>query len=405
MIAFYALRHSAFPRLRSINMQPAKRLSNLPPYLFARLGQRIAELRAQGVDVIRLDIGSPDMPPDDEIIEALACSARRPDGHGYAGYYGLPTLRQAIADYYARRFGMDLDPEGEVLPLIGSKEGLANLSLAFLDPGDVALVPDPAYPTYELGAYLAGGTTHRFPLLAERDFLPDLAAIPVEVARQAKLLWLNYPNNPTGAVATLEFLAEAVAFAREHELLLCHDAPYCEVTYEGYRPPSLLQVEGAREVAIEFNSFSKTYNMAGWRIGMVVGNRVAIKALSQIKTNVDSGIFTAIQESAVAALTGDQTWLEGRNAIYQERRDIILEGLAVVGIKARKPLATLYVWAEVPEGYSSAEFADKLLTEQGVSFAPGSAYGECGEGYLRISVGMATPRVREAIERLKEFEF
>ncbi|TEU10592.1 MAG: aminotransferase class I/II-fold pyridoxal phosphate-dependent enzyme [Anaerolineales bacterium] len=386
-------------------MQPAKRLSNLPPYLFARLGQRIAELRAQGIDVIRLDIGSPDMPPDDEIIEALARSAHRPDGHGYAGYYGLPELRQAIADYYARRFGVDLDPEGEVLPLIGSKEGLANLSLAFLDPGDVALVPDPAYPTYELGAYLAGGTTHRFPLLAKQDFLPNLAAIPVGMARRAKLLWLSYPNNPTGAVASLEFFAEAVTFARERDLLLCHDNPYCEVAYEGYRPPSLLQVEGAKEVAIEFNSFSKTYNMAGWRIGMVVGNRAAIKALAQVKTNVDSGIFTAIQAAAVVALTGDQTWLESRNAIYQERRDIILEGLAAVGIKARKPLATLYIWAEVPQGYRSAEFAEKLLTEQGVSFAPGSAYGECGEGYLRISVGMATPRVREAMERLKEFQF
>ena len=386
-------------------MQPAKRLSNLPPYLFAQLGQRIAELRAQGLDVIRLDIGSLDMPPDDEIIEALARSARRPDRHGYAGYYGLPELRQAIADYYARRFGVDLDPEGEVLPLIGSKEGLANLSLAFLDPGDMALVPDPAYPTYELGAYLAGGTTYRFPLLAERGFLPDLIAIPVEVAHQAKLLWLSYPNNPTGAVATLEFFAEAVAFAQEHDLLLCHDNPYCDVAYEGYCPPSLLQVEGAKEVAIEFNSFSKTYNMAGWRIGMVVGNRVAIKALAQVKTNVDTGIFTAIQEAAVVALTGDQTWLEGRNAIYQERRDIILESLAAAGIKARKPLATLYVWAKVPEGYNSSGFADKLLTEQGVSFAPGSAYGECGEGYLRISVGVPTRRVREAMERLKRFKF
>ena len=386
-------------------MQPAKRLSNLPPYLFAQLGQRIAKLRAQGVDVIRLDIGSPDMPPDDEIIEALTRSARRPDSHGYAGYYGLPELRQAIADYYARCFGVDLDSEGEVLPLIGSKEGLANLSLAFLDPGDLALVPDPAYPTYEMGAYLAGGTTYRFPLLAERDFLPDLATIPVEVVRQAKLLWLSYPNNPTGTVASMEFFAEAVAFAREHDLLLCHDNPYCDVTYEGYRPPSLLQVEGAKEVAIEFNSFSKTYNMAGWRIGMAVGNRAALKALAQVKTNVDTGIFAAIQEAAVVALTGDQTWLEGRNAIYQERRDIILKGLAAVGIKARKPLATLYVWAEVPEGYSSAEFADKLLSEQGVSFAPGSAYGECGEGYLRISVGVPTPRVREAMERLKRIKF
>jgi len=386
-------------------MQPAKRLSNLPPYLFAEMEQRLAELRAQGVDVIRLDIGSPDMPPNDEIIEALARSAHQPNRHGYPGYYGLPELRRAIADYYARRFGVELDPEGEVLPLIGSKEGLANLSLAFLDPGDVALVPDPAYPTYELGAYLAGGTTYHLPLLAERDFLPDLAAIPVDVARKARLLWLNYPNNPTSAVAPLEFFAEAVAFAREHDLLLCHDAPYCDITYEGYRPPSLLQVEGAKEVAIEFNSLSKTYNMAGWRIGMVVGNRAAIKALAQVKTNVDSGIFTAIQEAAVTALTGDQTWLERRNAIYQERRDIILDGLAAVGIKARKPLATLYIWAEVPDGYSSAGFAHKLLTEKGVSFTPGSSYGQYGEGYLRISVGMATPRVREAMERLKEFKF
>lgn len=386
-------------------MRLAKRLSSLPPYLFAEMDQRLAELRARGVDVIRLDIGSPDMPPNGEIIEALARSARRPDRHGYPGYYGLLELRRAIADYYARRFGVELDPEGEVLALIGSKEGLANLSLAFLDSGDVALVPDPAYPTYELGAYLAGGTVYHLPLLAERDFLPDLATIPAEVVRRAKLLWLNYPNNPTSAVASLEFFAEAVAFAREHDLLLCHDAPYCDITYEGYRPPSLLQVEGAKEVAIEFNSLSKTYNMAGWRIGMVVGNRAAIKALAQVKTNVDSGVFTAIQEAAVVALTGDQTWLESRNAIYQERRDIILEGLAAVGIKARKPLATLYVWAEVPEGYTSAEFAGKLLAEKGVSFTPGSAYGKYGEGYLRISVGMATPRVREAMERLKEFKF
>ena len=383
-------------------MKPANRIINLPPYPFARLGKRIAEMKARGVDVIRLDIGSPDMPPPPPIINALCRSAHDPHHHGYGGYYGIPALRRAMAAYYRRRFGVTLDPDSEIVPLIGSKEGIVNISLAYLDPGDVALVPDPGYAPYSMGAYLAAGRVETFPLLAERNYLPDFAAIPAYLADRAKLIWLDYPNNPTGATATLEFFAEAVAFAREHDLLICHDAPYCDLTYDGYVAPSILQVEGAREVAIEFNSLSKLYNMAGWRVGMAVGNRQAAEALARVKTNIDSGIFRAIQDAAIEALTGDQTWLQERNAIYQERRDIILDGLAAVGIRARKPQASLYVWAPVPAGYTSEAFTSRLLEEQGVSITPGTVFGAHGEGYVRISLGADTDRIREAMERLRK---
>jgi len=381
-------------------MKPANRVINLPAYPFARLGKRLAELKAQGMDVIRLDIGSPDLPPPQPIIDALCRSAYNPAHHGYSDYYGIPALRQAIADYYQRRFGVSLDPGSEIVSLIGSKEGIVNIALAYLDPADLALVPDPGYAPYTMGACLASARVETFPLLAERNYLPDFAAIPAEVAGRAKLIWLNYPNNPTGATATLEFLAEAVAFARKHDLLICHDAPYCDLTYDGYVAPSILQVEGAREVAVEFNSLSKLYNMAGWRVGMAVGNRQAVEALGRVKTNVDSGIFRAIQDAAVEALTGDQSWLPGRNAVYQERRDIILAGLAAVGIHARKPEAGLYVWAPVPAGYTSADFATRLLEEVGISITPGTVFGVQGEGYMRISLGAATERIRQAMERL-----
>jgi LL-diaminopimelate aminotransferase len=386
-------------------MKPANRVVNLPPYPFARLGKRIAELKAQGMDIIRLDIGSPDLPPPQPIIDALCRSAHDPQHHGYAGYYGIPALRQAIADYYQRRFGVSLDPDSEVAPLIGSKEGIVNIALAYLDPGDVALVPDPGYAPYTMGTYLASARVETFPLLAERNYLPDLSAIPADVADRARLIWLNYPNNPTGATATLEFLAEAVAFAREHDLLICHDAPYCDLTYDGYVAPSILQVEGAREVAVEFNSLSKLYNMAGWRVGIAVGNRQALEALTRVKTNVDSGIFRAIQDAAVEALTGDQDWLPGRNAIYQERRDIILAGLAAVGIRARRPEAGLYVWAPVPEGYTSDVFTTRLLEEKGVSITPGTVFGAHGEGYARISLGADLDHIHEAMDRLATLEF
>ena len=352
-------------------MRIANRVADLPPYVFARVGTRIAELRAAGRDVINLGIGSPDLPPPRPLIEALHRSALDPNHHGYAGYYGIRALREAIAGYYRRRFDVELDPEHEVLPLIGSKEGTANVALAFIDPGDIALVPDPGYPTYSMGTLLAGGQVYRFSLVEEDGHLPDLAAIPEEVLCQAKLIWLNYPNNPTGATATLSFLARAVAFAREHNLLLCHDNPYCDVTYDGYVAPSALQVPGAKDVCIEFNSLSKTYNMAGWRVGMAVGSPEAVEALARVKTNIDSGIFRPIQDAAIAALSGDQGWLAERNAIYQRRRDLVIEALPKLGLSAAVPQAALYVWARIPDGMESTDFSWTSLERTGVWLTPG----------------------------------
>jgi LL-diaminopimelate aminotransferase len=384
-----------------LSIKLADRVSNLPPYVFARLGRRIRELATQGNDVIRLDIGSPDLPPPDSIVEAMYRSARDPSHHGYGGFYGTPELRRAMSSYYERRFGVALDPESQVTPLIGSKEGIVNIAFAFVDPGQVVLVPDPGYPTYSLGTLLAGGVPFRVPLLAQNGFLPDLGSIPPDVAESAQILWVNYPNNPTGAAATLEFFEQVVAFARQYDLLICHDNPYCDITFDGYVAPSLLQVPGAMDVALEFNSLSKTYNMAGWRVGMAVGNAMAVEALARTKTNIDSGIFRPIQDAAVLALSGDQSWLQERNDIYRERRDLILAALADLGVHAAKPVASLYIWASTPVGYSSQEFAARLLEEAGVSITPGTAFGPGGEGYVRISLGMSTERIREATDRMK----
>jgi LL-diaminopimelate aminotransferase len=384
-------------------MKLANRLANLPPYPFARWAAQVNAVRADGLDVIRLDIGSPDLPPEGDVVETLYQSARQPDSHGYPGYRGIPELRQAIADYYGRRFGVELDVDTQIVPLIGSKEGIVNLALACLDPGDLVLVPDPGYAPYTMGTGLAGGEVATFPLLAENDFLPDLDAIPADVADRAVLMWLNYPNNPTGAVAGLDFFARAVGFAREHDILLCHDAPYCDVTYGGYVAPSLLQVPGAMDVAIEFNSLSKTANMAGWRIGMAVGNAEALSALAQVKSNVDSGIFHPLQEAAVRALAADPEWLAARNATYEERVNVILEALAEVGMEAVRPRATLYVWARVPRGWESETFAQVLLEQTGVAIAPGLFFGPAGEGYVRFSVTASTERVRDAMARLRQF--
>jgi LL-diaminopimelate aminotransferase len=384
-----------------LSIKLADRVSNLPPYVFARLGRRIQELTAQGHDVIRLDIGSPDLPPPDSIVEVMYRSARDPSHHGYGGFYGTPELRRAMSSYYERRFGVVLDPESQVTPLIGSKEGIVNIAFAFVDPGQVVLVPDPGYPTYSLGTLLASGVPFRVPLLAENGFLPDLETIPPDVAESAQILWVNYPNNPTGATATLEFFEQAVAFARQYDVLICHDNPYCDITFDGYVAPSLLQVPGAMDVAVEFNSLSKTYNMAGWRVGMAVGNAMAVEALARTKTNIDSGIFRPIQDAAVLALSGDQSWLQERNEIYRQRRDLILAALAELGIHAAKPLASLYVWAGTPSGFSSEAFARRLLEEASISITPGTAFGPGGEGYVRISLGMSTERIREATDRMK----
>jgi LL-diaminopimelate aminotransferase len=357
------------------------------------------------MDIIRLDIGSPDLPPPGWIIDEMHRSAREPSHHGYGGFYGIPKLRQAMAAYYERRFGVVLDPGKEVAPLIGSKEGIANVALAFVDPGKMVLVPDPGYPPYSLGTRLAGGIPYCLPLRAENGYLPDLGAIPSDVAQSARILWLNYPNNPTGATATLEFFERAVDFAERHGLLICHDNPYCDVTFEGYVAPSLLQVPGAMEVALEFNSLSKTYNMAGWRVGMAVGNAIAVEALARTKTNIDSGIFRAIQDAAILALTGDQGWLQERNEVYRERRDLILATLKEVGMRAGVPVASLYIWASTPPGYTSSQFTTSLLEGAGISITPGSVFGEQGEGYLRISLGADTGRIREAMARLRQFAF
>jgi LL-diaminopimelate aminotransferase len=386
-------------------MEASDRVRNLPPYVFAKLGNRIRELMAAGKDIVRLDIGSPDLPPPDFILETMYRSAQKPTNHGYAGYYGTPELRRSIAQYYERRFSVQLDPEKEIVSLIGSKEGIANVALAFVNSGDLVLVPDPGYPTYTMGTYLAEGEPYRVPLLAENGYLPDLEAIPGDVLRSAKILWLNYPNNPTGATAPLAFFEQAVEFARLHDILICHDNPYCDVVFDGYVAPSLLQVPGAMDVALEFNSLSKTYNMAGWRVGMAVGSQVAVEALARTKTNIDSGIFRPLQDAAVVALTGDQSWLEGRNEIYRHRRDIILDGLRAVDIEATEAKAGLYVWAKTPHGHGSEAFATLLLEEAGVSIAPGTAFGPNGEGHIRISLGQATERIREAMERIKGLQF
>ncbi len=383
----------------------ADRVKNLPPYPFAGFERRLLELKGQGKDIIRLDIGSPDLPPPDFVIEAMYRSALEPSHHGYAGYYGTPEFRRAVAVYYERRFGVKLDPGKQIVALIGSKEGIANAALAFVDPGQAVLVPDPGYPTYTMGTLLAGGVPVVIPLHAHDEFLPDLDAIPAGVARSASIMWLNYPNNPTGATAPLEFFERAVAFARRYDLLICHDNPYCDVTFDGYRAPSLLQVPGAMDVTLEFNSLSKTYNMAGWRVGMAVGNAAAVDALAKTKTNIDSGIFRPIQDASVLVLTGDQAWLDERNLIYRERRDIILAALHEMGILAGRPIASLYIWAKTPAGLTSGQYTARLLDEAGISITPGTIFGDQGEGYVRISLGMSTDRIREAMRRWKQVAF
>lgn len=382
-------------------MKPAKRAQNLPPLFFATLNQRIAALQAEGADVIRLDAGSPDMPPAAALIETLKSKADDPTKHNYGGYAGQPHLRRAIATYYGRRFGVELD-DAELLPLIGSKEGLVNLHLAWLDPGDLSLIPDPGYPSYYFAPMLAGARTERFRLLPERGWLPDFSAIPEDSAKAAKMLWLNYPNNPTGAAATLAFFAEAVEFCRRYDILLCHDAPYVDVTYDGYRASSVLQIPAAREVAVEFNSLSKTYNMAGWRVGMAVGNRVAVEALATVKTQIDSGIAKPIQDMAAEALTGDQGWLTGRNAIYQARRDLCLAALRKTGLEAIVPKGALYVWFRTPAGYTSLQFHIRLLEEAHISLTPGHVFGPNGEGWMRLSIVARTERLKEALARLEK---
>lgn len=381
----------------------SERLSKLPPYLFVEISRKIAEKKAKGERVISFAIGDPDLPTPPNITMQLCQSAHDPANHRYPETEGLPQLRQAIADWYQRRFAVELEPNKEVLPLIGSKEGIGHISFCLLNPGDIALVPDPGYPVYSVSTRLAGGETYSLPLIEENSFLPDLEKIPSEIADRAKVLWLNYPNNPTSAIADFDFFERVVNFARKHDLFICHDAAYTEVAFEGYRPPSFLQVSGSREVGVEFHSCSKSYNMTGWRIGMAVGNKRLINALMRFKSNLDSGIPQAIQQAAIKALSGSQEVIAEHNEIYHRRRDKLLAVLGKLGLKARKPLASLYIWARIPSDYTSSEFSSKLLDEAGVVVTPGTGYGKYGEGYIRLSFTLPDEELEEGLTRLRKW--
>lgn len=379
----------------------SQRLRRIGAYLFADLDRKQEALQARGVDVINLGVGDPDLPTPEHIVRALQEGARDPRTHRYPPYLGTGDFRQAVAAWFAARFGVGLDPGCQVLALIGSKEGLAHLPWATLNPGEAALVPDPGYPVYRSATIMAEGEPVPMPLRAERGFLPDLEQIPSEVTRRARLLFLNYPNNPTGATADLEFFARAVAFARRYGLLLVHDNAYSEIAYDGYRPPSVLQVDGAMEVAIELHSLSKSFNMTGWRVGFAVGNAEAVGALGTVKTNVDSGVFRAVQEAAIAALTGPQDVLAPTLAAYRARRDRLVAALRSVGWQPPAPRATLYVWMPTPGGQSSVAFAAEVLERTGVVITPGTGYGACGEGYVRLSLTTPDERLDEALARIR----
>ena len=384
-------------------MQLSDRLRNLPPYHFAAYARKIAELRATGVDVISLSMGDPDLPTPVEVLDALDAAARDQANQRYPDYAGMPELKQAIVAWFERRFGVTLDAGREVLPLIGSKEGLAHLPLAVMNPGDVALMPDPGYPVYPTAVALAGGESFPLPLDSQRGWLPDLAAIPAEALARAKTLWLNYPNNPTGAVAPLAFFEEAVAFARRHNLLIVSDMAYAEVAYDGCRPPSMLQVPGAKDVVVELYSLSKAYNMAGFRIGMLVGNAEAVEGMTRLKSNIDTGIFKPIQVAAMRALALPESWIAARNAIYQRRRDTLVAACRDLGMAVETPRASLYLWPRIPSGASSSSaFAMDLLERTGVAVTPGTNFGPRGEGYVRISLTVPDARLDEAVARLRQ---
>lgn len=381
-------------------MRQAKRIESLPPYLFAEIDRKISAKRKEGVDVISLGIGDPCEPTPAHIVDALCAEARNPEHHRYPSYFGMPAFRKSVAGWYAKRFGLTFDPDTEVLPLIGSKEGIAHIHVAYVDPGDVVLVPDPGYPVYNAGTILAGGTSYFMPLTAGNRFLPDLEAIPGDVADKAKLMFLNYPNNPTAATATEAFFKEVVDFAKSHDIVVAHDFPYSEIVFDGYEAPSFMATPGAREVGVEFHSLSKTYNMTGWRIGWTLGSAEVIEALGRVKSNIDSGIFNAIQKAGIVALEGPQDCVAEMNTIYKRRRDLVIKTLAELGIEIEPTQATIYLWIQVPQGHTSASFAELVLEKAGVVISPGAAYGPSGEGYVRISLTVPDDRLKEALERM-----
>lgn len=382
-------------------MQLTERIKKIPPYLFALVDKKKAEARAKGIDIIDLGIGDPDLPTPDFIVEEMVKAVRNPQNHNYPPYDGTVAFRTAVSQWFNHRFGVTLDPTTEVLSLIGSKEGIAHSFLTFLDAGDIALLPDPGYPAYQVNALIAGAIPYSVPATEATNYEPDLEKIPADVISKAKILFLNYPSNPTGAVASDSFFETAIAFAKQHNILICMDLAYSEVYFDGNKPKSILQFPGGKDVAIEFHTLSKTFNMTGWRIGMAVGNAEAVQALGKIKTNMDSGIFKAIQEAVIPALKDYQPFVDAQNIIYQNRRDIIIDGLNSLGWTLQKPKATFYIWAPIPKGTTSEQFTIDLLEKTGILVVPGSGYGHYGEGYFRISITTPEARLHEAIERLK----
>ena len=383
-------------------MRPSQRLSRIPPYLFAELEHKIADKRAQGIDVISLGIGDPDTPTPPVVVDALARAAADPSTHRYPSNRGRPEFREGVSAFYERRFGVTLDAATEVVPALGAKECIFNLNLAFLDPGDLALAADPGYPVYTAGPLLAGAEPFLMPLVPGRAFAPELSAIPADACERARLLYLNYPNNPTGAVVPDGLFAEVVEFARAHDVLVVHDASYTETTFDGYVAPSFLATPGAKEVGVEVFSLSKGYNMTGWRTAAIVGNAEALESYWRLKTNIDSGMFEAVQLAAVAALGPDGDEAAGEmSALYQRRRDLVCDALAEIGVTVTPPQGTIYVWAPVPEGHTSASYCEMVLEESGVVVSPGGAYGPNGEGFFRISLTIDDDRLREAVERLR----
>jgi len=385
-----------------MEFKPADRIAKIKPYFFSALIKKIEKLQSEGMDVIRLDMGSPDLPPAPFIIDSLIESVKMPNKHSYSSSGGSKSFLKAVSYYYSRRFDVDLDPETEIVALIGSKEGIFNIHHTMLNPGDLVLLPDPCYPVYRSGVSISNCQSYAMPLLKKNGFLPDLESIPENIAENAKLMWVNYPNNPTGAVASLEFFEKLIEFAINHKIIIAHDAPYVDVTYDGYRAPSILEVDGAKEVVIEFNSLSKTYNMAGWRVGMAVGNSDIINLLKVYKSQIDTSLFTSIMDASETALMGDQSWLVDRNHVYQERRDIIVWTLKEAGFRLETPKAGLYIWCQLPPGYEgdTTEFCEKLLNCTGVSVTPGFVYGPSGKDFIRISIVTATNRIKEAMERM-----
>ncbi|MDD5347392.1 MAG: LL-diaminopimelate aminotransferase [Candidatus Omnitrophica bacterium] len=380
----------------------SKRLQELPPYLFVEIDKAKRKAREEGRDIIDLGIGDPDQPTPQFVIDALSKAANDPAHHRYALDQGMLSLRQAIARWYHRRFSVILDPDAEILPLIGSKEGIAHFPLAFINPGDCSLIPDPCYPPYKGGTIFAGGKIALMPLLAKNDFLPDFSKIPSAKLKKSRVMYLNYPNNPTGAVCSLDFYQNAVEFARGNNLIIISDLAYSEMTFDGFRPPSIFEAEGAKDVAVEFHSLSKTYNMTGWRVGWACGNRSLVQGLAKVKSNLDSGIFSAIQVAAAAALDANDDFVRSLCAMYQQRRDALADGLGSLGWKVKKPKATFYLWVKIPRGKTSIEYAAMLLEKADVVATPGVGFGSNGEGYIRFALTQKEERIREAVDRMKK---